>query len=149
MAALRHTLVAASGLIASLLLLASPARAAGPHDDGQYSPLIVPQTMSYETANAETRMSEWAPEAPLGVFACTPPIPSSVDMKTCCLGTKAAPINADSLGTYFCYCAPQKIISVCGEVGSQGGGATIKEHAEWCQFSNLHPLFGGKRKSCN
>jgi len=119
--------------------------------EGQFTPAIVEQWMtpSGESSPGDDLTGPRPAPEPLGVFACAPEAPASMDLKKCCLGTKASPINADSLGNYFCYCVPMKMASVCGTVGSQGGGANIKQNAERCVFMSTHPYWPGQSRSCN
>lgn len=128
----------------------APSQAMPRRGEGQFTPALVEQwmTASGEYLPGDDTASPVPAPAPLGVFACAPTAPASMDMRKCCLGTKAAPINADSLGNYFCYCVPQRMASVCGTVGSQGGGAIIKENAERCVFMSTHPYWPGQSRSC-
>ncbi|MBL8784686.1 MAG: hypothetical protein JNJ59_07310 [Deltaproteobacteria bacterium] len=127
--------------------LASSAAASDPRGPGDL-PMTPELVRPYQTPNVLMTVGDPDPQGP-GVFACVPPTPESVDARKCCLGTKAAPINANSLGNYFCYCTPSKIISVCGTVGGQGAGAPIKENADWCVFASTHPQFPKVKRSCN
>lgn len=127
-----------------------PTQSFSRNSEGQFTPALVEQwmTVSGEQLPGDDAASPAPAPVPLGVFACAPTAPASMDIKKCCLGTKAAPINADSLGNYFCYCVPQRMASVCGTVGSQGGGASIKENAERCVFKSTHPYWPGQSRSC-
>lgn len=136
-----------TAVIVASSALAGAATAAPP--DRPYSPALVAPTMCHDTADAERLMSQWPPAEPLDVFACDPVAPDKVEARKCCLGTKGAPVNADTLGNYFCYCVPAKIVSVCGDLGgSSSKYPLVKANADWCIFTSTHPLFPKAKLSC-